>query len=74
VLRGLAFIHCNGVIHRDIKAANLMINKAGEVVIGDFGLARELCNIVKEGSIVGTPHWCKTGVGHWCKTGGKQIQ
>lgn len=51
-----------------------MINKAGEVVIGDFGLARELCNIVKEGSIVGTPHWCKTGVGHWCKTGGKQIQ
>lgn len=57
VLQGLAFIHSNGVVHRDIKAANLMINKAGTVVIGDFGLAQELRSIVQECSIVGSPYW-----------------
>ena len=56
-LDGLDYLHQNGVIHRDIKAANLMVDKAGKVVIGDFGLAKELFSGGEEHSTVGTPHW-----------------
>ena len=45
------------MIHRDIKAANLMVDKTGKVVIGDFGLAKELFSGGEEHSTVGTPHW-----------------
>jgi cyclin-dependent kinase 12/13 len=40
LLRGLAFCHVNGVLHRDLKSANLLINERGELKIADFGLAR----------------------------------
>ena len=56
-LDGLGYLHQNGVIHRDIKAANLMVDKTGKVVIGDFGLAKELFSGGEEHSTVGTPHW-----------------
>ena len=57
VLEGLHYMHQNGVIHRDVKAANLMVKKTGTVVIGDFGLAKELYAGGEEHSTVGTPHW-----------------
>jgi serine/threonine protein kinase len=38
-LMGLAHIHAAGVVHFDIKPANLLISKAGRIMIGDFGLA-----------------------------------
>jgi serine/threonine protein kinase len=57
VLEGLHYMHQNGVIHRDIKAANLMADKTGKVVIGDFGLAKELYAGGEQHSTVGTPHW-----------------
>ena len=57
VLEGLHYMHQNGVIHRDVKAANLMVDKAGTVVIGDFGLANELYAGGEDHSTVGTPHW-----------------
>ncbi|KAI7905710.1 kinase-like domain-containing protein [Cokeromyces recurvatus] len=40
MLEGLAYLHHMGILHRDIKGSNLLINNKGELKIADFGLAR----------------------------------
>lgn len=56
MLDGLEYLHRNGVVHRDIKSANILLNKTGSVVIGDFGLAMEIY-AGSTAHLVGTPHW-----------------
>jgi serine/threonine-protein kinase 24/25/MST4 len=57
VLSGLCFLHGANVVHRDIKAANILVNASGKVKIADFGVARELNATKRKLSVVGSPYW-----------------
>ncbi|MEC5384365.1 serine/threonine-protein kinase [Uliginosibacterium sp. H3] len=57
LLAALDYAHEQGVTHRDIKAANLLITSDGKVKITDFGIARlDTSNLTMVGSIIGTPN------------------
>ena len=58
VLQGLVYLHEQGVIHRDIKGANILTTKTGVVKLADFGVAINLDETASEGDcVVGTPYW-----------------
>lgn len=52
----LSFAHGHGIIHRDIKPGNIMVNDADHVKVADFGLARP-SNLAEEDNPMGTPDY-----------------
>ena len=56
VAEGLASAHAQGVVHRDVKPANIWFDAAGNALLGDFGLAQvaDEARLTTEGMIVGT--------------------
>ena len=58
ILDGLAYSHGQGVIHRDLKPGNVLINDDGRIKITDFGVARiDTSTLTVMGDVVGTPHY-----------------
>lgn len=57
--RGLHAAHSSGIIHRDIKPGNLLVNQAGQVKITDFGIARALqaAPVTRTGTVLGTAQY-----------------
>ena len=54
MLCGLAFIHSNGLIHRDIKPKNILVSKEGIIKIADFGCVKKLEQLNSTVSLAGT--------------------
>lgn len=57
--RGLYVAHSHGVIHRDVKPANIMVSSTGEVKITDFGVSYSTnqAQITQDGMVVGTAQY-----------------
>ena len=58
VLHGLAYAHKRGIVHRDVKPANIRISDEGRALIMDFGIAHlASSDITRTGLVLGTPNY-----------------
>jgi len=55
--RALAFAHDRSIVHRDVKAANILIDRDGRVMVSDFGVALRASDVTltQDGAVIGTP-------------------
>lgn len=57
--QALAYAHEKGIVHRDVKSANILVDRDGRIVVTDFGIARaaEDASLTSTGTMVGTPYF-----------------
>lgn len=57
-LSGLVYLHKNYIIHRDLKAANILVTNEGAVKLADFGVSAITTPEKQDrGTLIGTPYW-----------------
>jgi serine/threonine-protein kinase len=58
VLEGARFAHRHGVVHRDLKPQNVIVDAEGKATVTDFGIAHAgVSEITQAGAVMGTPHY-----------------
>ena len=68
VAEGMMFLHAHGMIHRDLKSANILLDLHGRAVVADFGVARLRTDAGEMTNEVGTYRWMAPealGATHW---------
>ncbi|XP_078163479.1 protein kinase superfamily protein [Carex rostrata] len=57
ILSGLAYLHAENTVHRDIKGANILVDPNGRVKLADFGMAKHISGQSCPFSFKGSPYW-----------------
>ena len=57
ILEGLQYLHSSHVVHCDLKAANILTTKTGNVKLSDFGVSLNLHAVENKIDVPGTPNW-----------------
>jgi len=57
-LEGLKHLHARKMLHRDVKAGNLLLTKEGALKLGDLGISvQNKTTLARRMTVIGTPHW-----------------